>query len=266
MGSERQAAVEVLNHAYSMQRMRFAMGTFCVIAASGLESVVETAIVEAFTAVATIEQLLHPMRTGSDLQRLNDSCANTLQVHPHTWSVLKLSQRLCRLSDGYFDPCLPTRVGSINDLELNDGNQVLCRRPVSIDLGGIAKGYAVDRAVDALRTHGCDAGIVNVGGDLRLFGRDAQTVVVRQTNQEDVAFVLSECALAASDALSDRHPPEFRGYYSRIGTASLPCKQAVVIASSAAVADALTKCAIVCDEILLHTMAEHLHAEIALRQ
>jgi thiamine biosynthesis lipoprotein len=41
---------------------------------------------------------------------------------------------------------------------------------VEVDLGGIAKGYGVDRAADALRRHGIGQGIVNVGGDLYALG------------------------------------------------------------------------------------------------
>jgi FAD:protein FMN transferase len=40
------------------------------------------------------------------------------------------------------------------------------RRRVIVDLGGIAKGFAVDRAIEALKDHGVAAGIVNAGGDL----------------------------------------------------------------------------------------------------
>ena len=39
-----------------------------------------------------------------------------------------------------------------------------------MDLGGIAKGYGVDRAVAALRAHGIEHGLVNVGGDLYALG------------------------------------------------------------------------------------------------
>jgi thiamine biosynthesis lipoprotein ApbE len=41
---------------------------------------------------------------------------------------------------------------------------------VGIDLGGIAKGYGVDRAVEALRAWGVTSALVNVGGDLYALG------------------------------------------------------------------------------------------------
>jgi len=41
---------------------------------------------------------------------------------------------------------------------------------IALDLGGIAKGHGVDRAAEALRAHGIDRGLVNVGGDLVAIG------------------------------------------------------------------------------------------------
>ena len=52
-----------------------------------------------------------------------------------------------------------------------NGTVRLARSGVQLDFGGIAKGYAVDQAVEALREHGVHQGMVNAGGDLRLLGR-----------------------------------------------------------------------------------------------
>ena len=51
------------------------------------------------------------------------------------------------------------------------GTVFLDRKGMQIDLGGIIKGYAADRAVAVLRQHGVANGIVAVAGDIRLFGR-----------------------------------------------------------------------------------------------
>lgn len=44
---------------------------------------------------------------------------------------------------------------------------------MSLDLGGAAKGYAVDRAIEVLRSAGVEGGLVEAGGDIRFFGRKA---------------------------------------------------------------------------------------------
>ena len=56
-------------------------------------------------------------------------------------------------------------------IELLDGGVRKLSPSVRLDLGGIAKGYGIDRAVEAIRQTGCSGGLVDVGGDVRCFGR-----------------------------------------------------------------------------------------------
>ena len=56
------------------------------------------------------------------------------------------------------------------DIFLRRNYEVFFCRDLIVDLGGIAKGFAVDCAVEALKDNGVEAGIVNAGGDLRTFG------------------------------------------------------------------------------------------------
>jgi thiamine biosynthesis lipoprotein len=65
-------------------------------------------------------------------------------------------------------------------IELRPDDMVCFRSAgVTIDLGGIAKGFAVDRAVDVLLGGNLAHGLVNAGGDLRAFGPEPRTVHVR---------------------------------------------------------------------------------------
>jgi len=64
-----------------------------------------------------------------------------------------------------FDP-----LGSWRDIELGQDNRVRFRRRLCVDLGGIAKGYAVDRALEMLPALGAVQACVNAGGDLAVFG------------------------------------------------------------------------------------------------
>src|SRR5262249_55132282 len=139
----------------------------------------------AFRALGEVEERLHPERDGSDLRRLNSAPpGEPVVIHPLTLAVLRFAQRLFALSGGVFDPCLPERCGRLSDLELGcapaERPWARCRSPLALDCGGIAKGYAVDRAVEALRAAGCASGLVNAGGDLRLFGAAPQTILLRR--------------------------------------------------------------------------------------
>jgi FAD:protein FMN transferase len=60
-----------------------------------------------------------------------------------------------------------------------DKPRIRCHRSVRLDLGGIAKGFAVDRAVESLMAAGASAGSVNAGGDFRIFGAANEPLLVR---------------------------------------------------------------------------------------
>ena len=60
-----------------------------------------------------------------------------------------------------------------------DGRVRFERPDVAVDLGGIAKGFAVDRAIEVLRAQGISRALVNAGGDLAAFGPEPHLVHIR---------------------------------------------------------------------------------------
>jgi thiamine biosynthesis lipoprotein len=230
-------------------RMRLAMGTFATVETDlKSERGARAAIDAAFAAIESIEHLMHPTRAGSDLARINNAVEpDGFEISGSTHEVLALARRLAAASGGLFDPCLPAGGGGIDDVELGPGGHVRCRRPVLMDLGGIAKGYAVDQALRCLRTHGAENALVNIGGDMGAIGAAGFVVGVRM-GERVIRQQLRNCALAVSDAGGEQKPAEHRGYYSRLGPRQLRRTFAAVTAPSAAAADALTKCALYCDD------------------
>jgi thiamine biosynthesis lipoprotein len=123
------------------------------------------------------------------------------------------------------------------------------RRAGRIDLGGIAKGYAVDKAIETLQSHGVRSGLVNAGGDLRMFG-EPQPVHVRLPEAPGMLAPLglfADCALATSAAYfssidSERGPLEpLVDRKRRIAGARQG--SVTVVATECMTADALTKVA-----------------------
>ena len=162
--------------------------------------------------------------------------------------MLQLARSIWELSDGIFDPCLPSQPGRLCDLTVSVAGLspwASCRVPMELDLGGIAKGYAIDRGIEALRAAGCSSGLINAGGDLRVYGR-SHTVLLREARGNYVPLTLKDQALAVTDLEIDttRRPLEHRGYYQRAGELRAPRRYAAVVAASAAIADGLTKCAL----------------------
>jgi thiamine biosynthesis lipoprotein len=133
-------------------------------------------------------------------------------------------------------------------IELLPGSRVRLRRAVRIDLGGIAKGYAVDRAIDALRTAGVDCALVNAGGDLRTTGPRSRNVGLRHPldpSRIGATVRLQGAALASSSACFSRRSvptgPVSALLDPRSGQAFTGGGSVSVIAPQCLVADALTK-------------------------
>jgi FAD:protein FMN transferase len=238
-----------------VQRLRPALGTWVAIEATaatdwgalrGLEA--------AYLAISQLGRMLHPARDGSDLARIHGAAPQTqVPVGVCTWKLLRLARRVHRLSEGVFDPCVPGRPGRLSDLILSPPGTsppwVQCQVPLALDLGGIAKGYAIDMAIEALCAAGCRSGLVNAGGDLRVFGR-SEPVLLRCSDGTCAPAALTDQALAVTDLDVDvtQRPAEHRGYYLRSGTPCPARRYAAVVAASAAVADALTKCVLLGEE------------------
>jgi thiamine biosynthesis lipoprotein len=245
--------------------MRIEMGTWVAIEARApCAASAREGLAAAFAAVTEVVALMSPERSGSDLERLNRArCGVAVPVHEHTWRVLAFAQRLNRLSAGIFDPCLPEKPGTLQDLELTwkHAPAATCQAPLKLDLGGVAKGFAVDRAVKALRAAGCDAGLVNAGGDVRVFGTQAQTILLRGPRGALRALALSNGAVAVSDQDASQPPPGHRGYYARTRSLLPARRYSAVRAPDAMTADALTKCLLLCPDALAQALLNQLDSE-----
>ena len=179
--------------------------------------------------------------SGSDLARIARAAPGaTVTIDPWTGDVLRRVKELHAATRGLFDCAVAAgSPGSLDDLQLIGGAVVL-RRRIALTLDGIAKGYAVDRAVEALRAAGADAGVVNAGGDLRVFGDEAEPVHVRHPGSPSRLIFIGtarEIAVASSGryfgdaSLID--PRTARVYPTDWG--------ATVVAPDCMTADALTK-------------------------
>ena len=113
-------------------------------------------------------------------------------------------------------------------------------RPACLDLGGIAKGYAVDLAIAAMRHAGAADGLVNAGGDLRVFGDQPRSIVVPDplSRQPLVMIAIENAALATSAGLPGAADRLDFGHLPR---AALDWISVTVRAQTACDADALTK-------------------------
>jgi thiamine biosynthesis lipoprotein len=173
------------------------MGTFARVVVVLEPDTAEKAIQAALTELENVDNLMSDYKEDSELSRLNrDACKQAIKVSEPTLEVLQRAVEFSKLTDGAFDVTvgplvdlwrsaahanhLPTQA----DLEtarakvgyeklILDANNMTVRFAVEgmrLDLGGIAKGYAIDKAVEAIRNCGAIGAMVDVGGDIRCFG------------------------------------------------------------------------------------------------
>lgn len=250
------------------ERARPLLGTRVAIRLSGAPSPANNALIdEAFRIVGEIHRLMSFHETGSDLHRLNKRAAHeTVEVAPHTWRVLSFAQEISRASAGVFDVTVarelalagtlpsfegmtePSKEASWQDVELLPGHRVRYRRPLWMDLGGIAKGYAVDCASNFLRDAGAVQGCVNAGGDLLVFGPAAEQVHLLSATRSGQMPVLevSNAAVASSGGDGAHYNGMTRRLVDRQRLAS-------VVAPDCMAADALSK-VVLADPVVASTL------------
>jgi thiamine biosynthesis lipoprotein len=181
-----------------------AMGTVVEITLMGeSEETAQKAAFQALQEIKRIEYLMSLWIESSDVNRINRSAGNDgVKVSPETIEVLRRAQEISKLSEGAFDPTVaplvqlwkkarergtPPKMEEVKEtlslvnfknLKTHHGGKVSLgkkgKKGMAIDLGGIAKGYAVDRAFKLLKGLGYGNLVVNAGGDLRVGGSKPQ--------------------------------------------------------------------------------------------
>jgi thiamine biosynthesis lipoprotein len=176
---------------------RPAMGTFVEITARGEDEKKTTELIDkAYSRIKEVDEKMSVYKEGSLLKGANNPGVSKLDLDPSTMEVLTEAQQVAELTDGGFDatagPLLklwgfyeeeltvPSKEQLEETLKLVDyrgldlnpstGTATLPDPDSRLDLGGIAKGYGVDEAVEVLKEGNLEAGLVNAGGDIRGFG------------------------------------------------------------------------------------------------
>lgn len=247
-------------------RARPLLGTVVAIRAGGAaDATLALAMEAAFGAVAQVQRLMSVHDARSDVSRLNRAASGEpVAIHPWTSAVLAAAIGVGRATGFLFDcACAaplaargflpadavrPGPTGTLADLELRPDGTAVALRPLALDLGGIAKGFAVDRAIEALTAADVPEASVNAGGDLRIYGRAPQPVYVRDPSDPSRVHEIGHCrdvALATSAGYYARravgrcHTTPL--YDPRTGKLRDQRVSVSVLAASCMLADALTK-------------------------
>lgn len=259
-----------------ISRCRPLLGTYVEIQISTSDArinlQIENVIDKAFDAISLCGRLMSFHDNKSDLSLINQfAYSRPVQVHPWTYAVLKQAKEFYQDSDGLFDVgvgaelmqwgLLPDKdlphsknnkiPSTIASVELLPDNLIKYSSPACLDLGGIAKGFAVDKAIEVLRDSDLEYAVVNAGGDLRVTGKLEEPIYVRHPiNPEQLIFIgtISEGAIAtsapyfSSQNKNSAHNAEVCALVHAKKRASIVQQHSyTVIAPNCCTADALTK-------------------------
>lgn len=244
----------------------------------------DRAIEAAFAEIAKVHRLMSFHEALSDVGRIN--CAGVgiaVAIDARTTEVLQTALRASTESHGAFDCTVaaelvalsllpfhtvaaPTSFGASRWILQND--HFIKLAPCLIDLGGIAKGYAVDRAITTLLQHNVQNVLVNAGGDLRHIGTLTEIIHLRDAGDPGrlpLAVELNNQALASSAA--GGLTPDGPGSQSTLidGVSRMPIglgASVSIVASTCMDADLLTKVVLASDNPY-HPMLAHYGAHVA---
>ena len=256
-----------------ISRCRPLLGTYVEIRISTIGGCIEAhekRIDAAFEAIALCARLMSFHDEKSELSILNRYASSRLvTVHPWTYEVLRQAQSLYHDSAGLFDAGVATELmhwgllpdkdfmtqennqvrSTIAALDLLPDSTVRYTSPACLDLGGIAKGFAVDKAIEQLQSDDIASAVVNAGGDLRVTGTVDEPVHIRHPLQPDQLIYIgsiSEGAVATSSpyfSIKNINQPDqicaLVDAKKRISLTDL--RSYTVIAPTCSAADALTK-------------------------
>lgn len=178
-----------------IEREQFHMGTYArVLIYGGTNQDAD----RAFSEIKKLDNLLSDYNPGSEISEINrEAGKRPVNVSPDVTQILKISKKLAEETGGVFDPTIGAltigvyrfgREGGshVSEKEIESGKSLvdysrlivkgdtvyLEKEGMMLDLGGIGKGYAIDKAVEALKDEGIKKGMVSLSGDIRVFGSD----------------------------------------------------------------------------------------------
>ncbi|MHC4337228.1 MAG: FAD:protein FMN transferase [Planctomycetota bacterium] len=181
---------------------RLVMGTFArVVVVAPNAKTAKQSIDAAFAQINKVDELMSDYKDDSEISHVNrDAFKQPVKVGKPTFEVLQKAVQFSKLSAGAFDVTVgpvvqlwhaaskensvPTNT-QLQDARSKVGYEKLILDPnemtvrfavegMKLDLGGIAKGHAIDKAVEAMQKAGALGAMVDIGGDIRCFGKPSK--------------------------------------------------------------------------------------------
>ena len=202
---------------YSETRSRFMMDTLVELSFTARQKNIPAIMDSTISLIEHYEQKFSYYHPGGELWQINESSHEKVEIDADFFELLKLAAIFYEETKGSYDVTIGT-LSELWDTERNypppadsirsalahtDFSEVLVRqnyiiRPVGmkINLGSIAKGYIIDKAVEYAQSEGIQSGYINAGGDIRLFGYQGKEQRIGIQHPRDINDVIAVLSLS----------------------------------------------------------------------
>jgi thiamine biosynthesis lipoprotein len=177
----------------SIERVYPVMGTMATVKIYGTDEIADKAADKVQDVFQDVQAVCNIFDPRSEIARLNATAADKpFRCTQMLWDLLLIARRAYEISDGSFDitvkplmdlwgfyrnrDTLPAEQEIKSAMKLVGFNKVIFNdkartvkfpeKGMAFDLGGIAKGYAIDMAAEAVKDMGINSGTINLGGNI----------------------------------------------------------------------------------------------------
>ena len=254
----------------AVKRTQILLGTVVEIQVRDAdEEKAEDAIAKAFKEIKRIDDLFTTYNEESPVWNLNNTTDSIISVDPEIYNLIVLCDSITKISKGCFDvsldnltkvwgfcndnPHLPAKleidsamlISGWKNVKLLGNNKIIKTKKVGLNFGAIAKGYAVDKAIDVLKKLGIKDALVNAGGEISAIG-DAWIVGIqhpREVNSIIKKLKLKNVTVATSGDYEQYFEKDGLRYHHildpKTGSPSTGLQSVTIINKSNTFADAL---------------------------
>lgn len=203
----------------------YSMGTIVELEVSAYDSVkAAEAINKAVEEITRLDEKYSTYKKESYLSKLNNDTAGKIKVDAETFAILKICDRIYKLTKGKFDAALGAIIDisgfkdsvdaeidpeKIKEAVSNNGwkfvrlaepDTLIRLKPVKFNFGGVVKGYAVDRMMEKIRETGISDAYLNAGGEVKIMG-ESKIIGIQHPRNPDTLLLnlkLKDMAVATS--------------------------------------------------------------------
>ena len=229
----------------------------------------DLAISKAFDEIKRIDELFSTHYKESPVKKINDELNSSVTLNEELFKLILFSDSIVKISENAFDISLGNLIDlwgfssgkqnvpnheNLNAALINSGwtnikletsSKVIFKNQVKFDFGAIAKGYAVDKAIEILKNNNIEAALVNAGGEIKGYGFNWIVGIQHPRNRNELVekIIINEMSAATSGDYEQFFEQDGKRYHHilnpKTGMPANGCQSVTVVCKENKTADAL---------------------------